>query len=244
MCIGMESDCQKGKINLTQLRRNVHSRSEKRSGWKCPRPGDCDIIPAPDSEVGTEETQDPHLEPEGETQDLHLEPEGETQEFTWSLRERHKIFTLVLRERHKILTWSLRERHKILTWSLRERHKILTWSLRETQDPHLEPEGGMQDPYLEHERNTSCTWGRDKDTTQQKSRNKKGIQLPHCFMKWSDLFCFFVHISLGRKWQHVHSAAYLRDEKRRRRRRVRQIIIQKSMTSMHTFHYKHNQNLG
>lgn len=32
MCIGMESDRQKGKINLTQLRRNVHSRSEKRSG--------------------------------------------------------------------------------------------------------------------------------------------------------------------------------------------------------------------
>ena len=29
MCIGMESDSQKGKINLTQLRRNVRSRTEK-----------------------------------------------------------------------------------------------------------------------------------------------------------------------------------------------------------------------
>ena len=83
----MESDSQKGKINLTQLRRKVHSRTEKKSGRKRPRPGDCDIIPAPDSEVGTEETevepegerQDPHLEPEGDTQGPHLEPEGETE---------------------------------------------------------------------------------------------------------------------------------------------------------------------
>ena len=91
MCIGMESDRQKGKINLIQLRRNVRSRSEKRSGRKRPRPGDCDIIPAPDSEVGIEETQDPHLEPEGETQDPHLEPEGGMQDPHLE-HEKHKLY--------------------------------------------------------------------------------------------------------------------------------------------------------
>ena len=120
MCIGMESDSQKGKIHLTQLRRNVRSRTEKKSGRKHPRPGDCDIIPTPDSEVRTEETE---VEPEGETQDPHLEPGGrDTRSSPGAWGERHKILTWSPREIHKILTWSLREIHKILTWSLRERY--------------------------------------------------------------------------------------------------------------------------
>ena len=37
------------RVNLTQLRRNAHSRREKSGGRKHPRPGDCDVVPAPDS---------------------------------------------------------------------------------------------------------------------------------------------------------------------------------------------------
>ena len=37
------------KLNLTQLRRNARSTGKKKSGRKRPRPGDCDITPAPDS---------------------------------------------------------------------------------------------------------------------------------------------------------------------------------------------------
>ena len=48
LSIGLESQSEK-KINLTQLRKNIRSRKEKRSGRKRPRPGDCDITPAPDS---------------------------------------------------------------------------------------------------------------------------------------------------------------------------------------------------
>ena len=37
------------RLNLTQLRRNARSRKDKKSGRKRPRPGDMDILPAPDS---------------------------------------------------------------------------------------------------------------------------------------------------------------------------------------------------
>ena len=36
-------------VNLTQLRKNSRSTGQKKSGRKCPRPGDSDIFPAPDS---------------------------------------------------------------------------------------------------------------------------------------------------------------------------------------------------
>ena len=47
--VGLEGVTSKRKINLTLLRRNARSRSEKQSGRKAPRPGDYDIIPAPDA---------------------------------------------------------------------------------------------------------------------------------------------------------------------------------------------------
>ena len=37
------------RLNLTQLRRNARSRKDKKSGRKRPRPGDMDLLPAPDS---------------------------------------------------------------------------------------------------------------------------------------------------------------------------------------------------
>ena len=37
------------QMNLTQLRRNSRKRREKKSGRKHPRPGDCEIVPAPDA---------------------------------------------------------------------------------------------------------------------------------------------------------------------------------------------------
>ena len=49
MSIGLEDGKGKKKINLTQLRRNVRTRVEKKSGRKAPRPGDYDIMPAPDA---------------------------------------------------------------------------------------------------------------------------------------------------------------------------------------------------
>lgn len=50
MCIGQDdqSSGQK-KLNFTQLRKNVRTRKEKKSGRKRPRPGDCDVVPAPDA---------------------------------------------------------------------------------------------------------------------------------------------------------------------------------------------------
>ena len=57
----MESDSQKGKINLTQLRKNARSRCEKKSGRKRPRPGDCEIIPAPDAVAQTLMVEDTTL---------------------------------------------------------------------------------------------------------------------------------------------------------------------------------------
>ena len=42
------------RLNLTQLRRNTRSRKDKKSGRKRPRPGDLDILPAPDSHAAAE----------------------------------------------------------------------------------------------------------------------------------------------------------------------------------------------
>ena len=49
--IGLDDANSKKKVNLTQLRRNKRSRIEKRSGRKAPRPGDYNIIPAPDASI-------------------------------------------------------------------------------------------------------------------------------------------------------------------------------------------------
>ena len=43
----------KQKVNLTQLRRNARSSTEKKSGRKRPRPGDCDVVPAPDAKANS-----------------------------------------------------------------------------------------------------------------------------------------------------------------------------------------------
>ena len=48
--IGQDDDVTKRKkINLSQLRKNARSRKEKTSGRKRPRPGDVDVVPAPDA---------------------------------------------------------------------------------------------------------------------------------------------------------------------------------------------------
>ena len=57
MSVGIQSSSEKKKINLTQLRKNARSRKEKRSGRKCPRPGDCDIVPAPDAKSEAAENE-------------------------------------------------------------------------------------------------------------------------------------------------------------------------------------------
>ena len=49
MSVGLEDVSSKRKVNLTQLRRNARGKADKRSGRKAPRPGDYDIISAPDS---------------------------------------------------------------------------------------------------------------------------------------------------------------------------------------------------
>ena len=51
MSVGLENIDSKKKINLSLLRRNTRSRSEKKSGRKAPRAGDYNIMPAPDSMV-------------------------------------------------------------------------------------------------------------------------------------------------------------------------------------------------
>ena len=163
MCIGMESDSQKGKINLTQLRRNVRSRTEKKSGRKRPRPGDCDIIPAPDSEVGTEETevepegerQDPHLEPEGERQDPHLEPEGDTQ-------DPHLEPEGDTQDPHLEPEGDTQDPHLEPEGDTQDPHLEPEG---ERQDPHLEPEGERQDPHLEPEGETEIQHKREENTT-------------------------------------------------------------------------------
>lgn len=55
MSIGLEDIDAKKTINLTQLRRNVRSRREKKSGRKVPRPGDYEVIPAPDASYPPEQ---------------------------------------------------------------------------------------------------------------------------------------------------------------------------------------------
>ena len=52
--VGLGTEDTKRKINLTQLRRNTRSRSEKKSGRKAPRPGDYDLTAAPDSTASEE----------------------------------------------------------------------------------------------------------------------------------------------------------------------------------------------
>ena len=47
--VGLEDIDLQRRVNLTQLRRNIRTRREKKSGRKAPRPGDYDIQPAPDS---------------------------------------------------------------------------------------------------------------------------------------------------------------------------------------------------
>ena len=54
--IGMEDNNPRRKMNLTQLRKNNRSRREKKSGRKHPRPGDCDVEPAPDAAKGKQDT--------------------------------------------------------------------------------------------------------------------------------------------------------------------------------------------
>ncbi len=49
LSIGLANPGVQKKVNLTQLRRNMRSRSERKSGRKAPRPGDYEVIPAPDS---------------------------------------------------------------------------------------------------------------------------------------------------------------------------------------------------
>ena len=47
--IGQHSEDEKRRINLSQLQNNSRPRSQKTSGRKRPRPGDCDVTAAPDA---------------------------------------------------------------------------------------------------------------------------------------------------------------------------------------------------
>jgi hypothetical protein len=49
MSVGLEDADPKKKVNLTLLRRNTRNRAHKKSGRKAPRPGDYDVVPAPDA---------------------------------------------------------------------------------------------------------------------------------------------------------------------------------------------------
>ena len=49
MAIGKQEDVKRKTLSLAQLRKNSRPRNSKKSGRKRPRPGDCDIIPAPDA---------------------------------------------------------------------------------------------------------------------------------------------------------------------------------------------------
>ena len=44
MSIGQHSEDEKSRINLPQLRKNSCPWRQKRSGRKCPRPGDCNVM--------------------------------------------------------------------------------------------------------------------------------------------------------------------------------------------------------
>lgn len=59
MSIGQTDNTQPKTLNLSQLRKNSRSRKDKRSGRKRPRPGDCDVLPAPDSKPPTLDTNEP-----------------------------------------------------------------------------------------------------------------------------------------------------------------------------------------
>ena len=53
LSIGETSDdVTKKKVNLTSLRKNARSRSDKTSGRNVPRHGDYDVYPAPDAMTG------------------------------------------------------------------------------------------------------------------------------------------------------------------------------------------------
>ena len=49
MSVGQDSLSGRRQLNLSQLRKNSRNRSEKKSGRKRPRPGDCDVVAAPDA---------------------------------------------------------------------------------------------------------------------------------------------------------------------------------------------------
>ena len=51
MGIGSQQDPKRKRINLTQLYKNSRPKNSKTSRRKRPRPGDCDVIPAPDAAV-------------------------------------------------------------------------------------------------------------------------------------------------------------------------------------------------
>ena len=51
MSVGLEATGSHKKINLTQLRQKTRSRKDKKSGRKAPRPGDYEVVPAPDSDA-------------------------------------------------------------------------------------------------------------------------------------------------------------------------------------------------
>ena len=76
LSLGIGTDKSKSRINLTQLRRNTRSRQDKKSGRKRPRPGDCDVIPAPDAEI-QEQTQK-QTQKQTEPNSLRSKPENKT----------------------------------------------------------------------------------------------------------------------------------------------------------------------
>ena len=49
MSIGQHNPVERRQLNLSRFRKNACTRSEKKSGRKCPRSGDCDVIAAPDA---------------------------------------------------------------------------------------------------------------------------------------------------------------------------------------------------
>ena len=49
MAIGKQENVTRKTLSLTQLRKNSRPKNSKKCGRKRPRPGDCDVIPAPDA---------------------------------------------------------------------------------------------------------------------------------------------------------------------------------------------------
>ena len=56
MSIGIEDIGSRRKVNLTQLRCNTRSRSQKKSGRKAPRPEDYDVESAPNASITTKDS--------------------------------------------------------------------------------------------------------------------------------------------------------------------------------------------